>query len=116
MGQLFFKYRKIMPEEAPRGAASGVSFCLFYLSNALNLDRSRIYMSFNSANHIRYIFIHCIFIITISIITFRAENSVDDERCIGILTALLTIEIGRVESFEFHFITFIILHLLGKRI
>ena len=50
MGQLFFKYRKIMPEEAPRGAASGVSFCLFYLSNALNLDRSRIYMSFNSAN------------------------------------------------------------------
>ena len=26
MGQLFFKYRKIMPEEAPCGAASGVSF------------------------------------------------------------------------------------------
>ena len=50
MEQLFFKYCKIMPEAASGGAASGVSFCLFYLSNALNLDRSRIYMSFNSAN------------------------------------------------------------------
>ena len=108
-----------MPEEAPCGASSGVSFGLFYLSNALNLDRSRIYTFFNSLNHIRYILIHCTNI-TLRIITFRAENSVDDERYIGILTALLTIEIGRVESvgidFDFHFITFIILHLLGKRI